>query len=146
MPRLFGHEGEDISRVSAQIWSASEWSLSLQRVPASSSLNKMPVAIAIFDSEMRYRGVSRRHLSDFEVESRSSVSVKTVGELLSPTAWPENLVITTPQERFLEKLGKCEQSHHGDAYFTKAIGDTRPTGKVVASRPAHPAGLPVPSY
>jgi hypothetical protein len=30
------------------------------------------------------------------------VSAKTVGELRKVTAWPENLVITTPQERFPE--------------------------------------------
>ena len=32
------------------------------------------------------------------------VSAKTVGELRSVTAWPENLVITTPQERYPESV------------------------------------------
>ena len=34
-----------------------------------------------------------------EVDSDITVSAKTVGELRKVTAWPENLVITTPQER-----------------------------------------------
>ena len=33
-----------------------------------------------------------------EVESGIEVSAKTVGELRKVKAWPENLVITTPQE------------------------------------------------
>ena len=32
------------------------------------------------------------------------VSAKTVGELRSVTAWPANLVITTPQERYPESV------------------------------------------
>ena len=34
-----------------------------------------------------------------EVDRDVSVSAKTVGELRKVTVWPENLVITTPQER-----------------------------------------------
>ena len=34
-----------------------------------------------------------------EVDRDASVSAKTVGELRKVTVWPENLVITTPQER-----------------------------------------------
>jgi hypothetical protein len=34
-----------------------------------------------------------------EVEPGVAVSAKTVGELRKVTSWPENLVITTPQER-----------------------------------------------
>jgi hypothetical protein len=34
-----------------------------------------------------------------EVDRDIGVSAKTVGELRKVTAWPENLVITTPQER-----------------------------------------------
>jgi hypothetical protein len=37
-----------------------------------------------------------------EVEPRIGVSVKTVGELRRLTAWPENLAITTPRERYPE--------------------------------------------
>jgi hypothetical protein len=33
-----------------------------------------------------------------EVEPGIAVSAKTVGELRKTTSWPENLVITTPQE------------------------------------------------
>ena len=34
-----------------------------------------------------------------EVESDIEISAKTVGELRKVTAWPENLVVTTPQDR-----------------------------------------------
>jgi hypothetical protein len=45
-----------------------------------------------------------------EVERGIRVSAKTVGELRNTTAWPENLVITTPEERRSEsavKVGKA---------------------------------------
>ena len=35
-----------------------------------------------------------------EVESKLGVSAKTVGELRKATVWPENLVITTPPDRY----------------------------------------------
>ena len=35
-----------------------------------------------------------------QVDPDIGVSAKTVGELRKVTAWPENLVITTPQERY----------------------------------------------
>ncbi len=34
------------------------------------------------------------------VDPDIGVSAKTVGELLKVTAWPENLVVTTPQEPY----------------------------------------------
>jgi hypothetical protein len=34
-----------------------------------------------------------------EVDSDIEISAKTVGQLRKVTAWPENLAITTPQER-----------------------------------------------
>ena len=37
-----------------------------------------------------------------EVEPGIAVSAKTVGELRKATSWPENLVITTPQEHYRE--------------------------------------------
>ena len=40
-----------------------------------------------------------------ELDTGVEVSAKTVGELRKVTAWPENLVITTPQERYSEKRG-----------------------------------------
>ena len=36
------------------------------------------------------------------VESGIEVRAKTVGELRKVTAWPENLAITTPQDRYPE--------------------------------------------
>jgi hypothetical protein len=45
-----------------------------------------------------------------EVERGIRVSAKTVCELRNTTAWPENLVITTPEERRSEsavKVGKA---------------------------------------
>jgi hypothetical protein len=39
-----------------------------------------------------------------QADRNLGVSAKTVGELRSVTAWPENLVITTPQERYPESV------------------------------------------
>ena len=39
-----------------------------------------------------------------EVDPISGVSAKTVGELRKLKAWPDNLVITTPQERHPESV------------------------------------------
>jgi hypothetical protein len=50
------------------------------------------------------------HKMRVELEPDIGVSAKTVGELLKVAAWPENLVITTPQERYTEsaiKVGKA---------------------------------------
>jgi len=44
-----------------------------------------------------------------KVEADIGVSVKTVGDLRKVTAWPENLAVTTPQERHADsavKIGK----------------------------------------
>jgi hypothetical protein len=38
------------------------------------------------------------------------VSAKTVGELRKVTTWPENLAITTPQERFPESTIKVSKA------------------------------------
>ncbi len=45
-----------------------------------------------------------------EVEPGISVSAKTVGELRKLTSWPENLVITTPQERHSESAVKVSKA------------------------------------
>ena len=45
-----------------------------------------------------------------EVDRDVSVSAKTVGELRKVTAWPENLVITTPQERHPESVIKVTRA------------------------------------
>jgi hypothetical protein len=37
-----------------------------------------------------------------EADRDSGVTAKTVGELRKVATWPENLVITTPQERYPE--------------------------------------------
>jgi len=50
-----------------------------------------------------------------ELEPGVTVSAKTVGELRKITSWPENLVITTPQQRHSEsavKLGKASVATH----------------------------------
>jgi len=45
-----------------------------------------------------------------EVEPGIAVSAKTVGELRKVTSWPENLIITTPQEHYPESIScfNCE--------------------------------------
>jgi hypothetical protein len=45
-----------------------------------------------------------------EVEPGIAVSAKTVGELRKITSWPENLVITTPQERHSESVVKVNKA------------------------------------
>ena len=64
---------------------------------------------------MRYRtkGTAALHIAlgglpdkmRVELDPDVGVSVRTVGELRKVTTWPENLVITTPQERYSEKRG-----------------------------------------
>lgn len=48
-----------------------------------------------------------------EADQDIGVSAKTVGELRNVTAWPENLVITTPQERFPESAIKVSKASGG---------------------------------
>jgi hypothetical protein len=45
-----------------------------------------------------------------ELDSDVGVSVKTVGELRKVTAWPDNLVITTPQERYPESVVRISKA------------------------------------
>jgi hypothetical protein len=45
-----------------------------------------------------------------EVDPDIRVSAKTVGELRKVTTWPENLVITTPQERHPESAVKLSKA------------------------------------
>jgi hypothetical protein len=45
-----------------------------------------------------------------EVDRDIGVSAKTVGELRKVTVWPENLVITTPQERHPESAVKVSKA------------------------------------
>ena len=50
------------------------------------------------------------------------VSAKTVGELRKVTAWPENLVITTPQERFPESAVKISKVSVATRVSPKTVG------------------------
>jgi hypothetical protein len=45
-----------------------------------------------------------------EVEPDIAVSAKTVGQLREVTAWPDNLVITTPEERYPESTVKVSKA------------------------------------
>jgi hypothetical protein len=45
-----------------------------------------------------------------EVDSDVEISAKTVGQLRKVTAWPENLAITTPQERYPESAVKISRA------------------------------------
>jgi len=45
-----------------------------------------------------------------EVDPDIAVSAKTVGQLREVTAWPDNLVITTPQERDPESTVKVSKA------------------------------------
>jgi len=45
-----------------------------------------------------------------ELDPGVGVTAKTVGELRKVTAWPENLVITTPQERYPESTVKVSRA------------------------------------
>ena len=68
---------------------------------------------------MRYRpkGTAALHIAlgglpdkmRVELEPDVGVSVRTVGELRKVTTWPENLVITTPQERYSESAVKISR-------------------------------------
>jgi hypothetical protein len=54
-------------------------------------------------------GVSVRKMR-VEVDRSIGVSAKTVGQLRKVTAWPENLVITTPEERRPESAVKVSKA------------------------------------
>ena len=45
-----------------------------------------------------------------ELDADVGVSAKTVGELRKVTAWPENLVIATPQERYPDSTVKVSKA------------------------------------
>ena len=48
-----------------------------------------------------------------EVDQSIGMSAKTVGELRKVTTWPENLVITTPQERHSESVIRVSKARGG---------------------------------
>jgi hypothetical protein len=45
-----------------------------------------------------------------EVDSDIEISAKTVRELRKVTVWPENLAITTPQERYPESAVRLSKA------------------------------------
>jgi hypothetical protein len=55
-----------------------------------------------------------------EVEPGIAVSAKTVGELRKITSWPENLVITTPQERYSESAIRISKATHATRVTPKS--------------------------
>jgi hypothetical protein len=54
-----------------------------------------------------------------ELEPDVGVSVKTVGELRKITAWSDNLVITTPQERYPESAVRASKASVATRVFPK---------------------------
>jgi hypothetical protein len=46
-----------------------------------------------------------------EVESGIELRAKTVGDLRKVTTWPENLAITTPQERYPGSIVKVSRAN-----------------------------------
>jgi hypothetical protein len=54
-----------------------------------------------------------------EADRGIGVSVKTVGDLRKLTTWPENLVITTPQERHPESVVKISKAGIATHWPTK---------------------------
>jgi len=63
------------------------------------SIVSLHIALGGFPNKMRV-----------ELDPDIGVSAKTVGELRKVTAWPENLVITTPQERHAESAVKVSKA------------------------------------
>ena len=57
-----------------------------------------------------------------EVDRDIGVTAKTVGELRKVTAWPENLVIRTPQERFPESAVKISKVSVATRVSPKTVG------------------------
>lgn len=54
-----------------------------------------------------------------ELDPEVGVSAKTVGELRKVTAWPDNLVITTPQDRHPESAVKVSRASVATHYPPK---------------------------
>jgi hypothetical protein len=55
-----------------------------------------------------------------EADRGIGLSAKTVGELRKVTAWPENLVITTPQERHSESTIRVSKATHATRVTPKS--------------------------
>ena len=54
-----------------------------------------------------------------EVDRDIGVSAKTVGELRKVKAWPENLAITTPQERYPESAVRVNKANVATRFSPK---------------------------
>jgi len=54
-----------------------------------------------------------------------ALSAKTVGELRKVTAWPDNLVITTPQERHSERTIRISKATHATRVTPKSKNQAR---------------------
>jgi hypothetical protein len=54
-----------------------------------------------------------------EVDRDIELSAKTVGELRKVTAWPENLAITTPQERNPESAVRVNKANVATRFSPK---------------------------
>jgi hypothetical protein len=55
-----------------------------------------------------------------EADRDVGVSAKTVGELRKVTAWPDNLVIATPQERSAASTIKVSKASHATRVTPKS--------------------------
>jgi hypothetical protein len=56
-----------------------------------------------------------------EADRGIGVSAKTVGELRKVAAWPDNLVITTPQERYAGSVIRVSKTRRCDARHAKTL-------------------------
>ena len=65
----------------------------------------LTVALGGFPAQMRV-----------EVDPDIGVSAKTVGQLRQVAAWPDNLVITTPQEVYAESVVKVSKVSHATRF------------------------------
>jgi hypothetical protein len=55
-----------------------------------------------------------------EADRDVGVSAKTVGELRRMNTWPDNLVITTPQERYPESAIRVSKASHATRVTPKS--------------------------
>jgi len=83
--------------MTAELDHKAKWEEAMQYKPK--SLGALHIALGGLPGNMR-----------IEVEPGVAVSAKTVGELRKVTSWPENLVITTPQERDSESMVKVSKA------------------------------------
>jgi hypothetical protein len=58
-----------------------------------------------------------------EVEPGIAVSAKTVGELRKITSWPENLMITTPQERHSESVVRRGELGFDSVFWGRTLSE-----------------------